>query len=141
MFDASVVVGPGIALATIGTLAVVFFTTIRPMLKGARSMLAEAQGVVQAQAAASNLRATGLPSQARVLSIEPTGMTINDAHQCRLALEVGSVPHAPDAYRTQPYRVSIVQALHPVVLPRVQPGMMLPVRIDAANPANVVLDV
>jgi hypothetical protein len=34
-----------------------------------------------------------------------------------------------------------VQALHPVVLPRVQPGMTLPVKIEAANPYNVVVDV
>jgi hypothetical protein len=128
----------------LGITVFVYFTVIRPMNKDVSQTLASVRAdVAQAQgmlAGAANLRMTGLPSQARVLGIQPTGTMINMAPECRVDLEVYP-PMAAAGYRVQPYRVAIMQALHQVVLPRVQPGMTVPVKIEAANPLNVVVDV
>jgi hypothetical protein len=134
------VLGIGITVVVLGVGLVTYSTMCRPMMKGASATMASAQGLLQAQAAAANLRLTGLPSQARVLGIQPTGTMINMAPECRVDLEV-CPPMAAAGYRASPYRVAIMQAIHQVVLLRVQPGMAVPVKIEAGNPLNVVVDV
>ena len=86
------------------------------------------------------LMATGVPAQARVIQMGATGMTINDAPQMNLVLEVH--PPQDGSYRgnAAPFNATI-QVLVPVyVMPRVQPGSMIAVRFDPMNPANVALD-
>jgi len=131
--------GIGITAVVLVVMAVVFLKMFRPMMKDAKGMMADAQNMMQAETAAANLRMTGLPGQARVLNIQPTGTMVNMAPQCRVDLEVEPPATAP-GYRSPPYRVSILQTLNQVVLPRVQPGMTVPVKIDASNPTNVVVD-
>ena len=98
-----------------------------PMVKNARA-------VMQAQSAPANLRAAGLPARARILGVRPTGHMINFVPQCQIDMDVYSQDAAP-------YRVSVVGEIHPIASPRVQPGLVVPVKIDRRNPANVVLDV
>jgi hypothetical protein len=98
-----------------------------PMVKNARA-------VMQAQSAPANLRAAGLPARARILGVRPTGHMINFVPQCQIDMDV----YSQDA---PPYRVSVVGEIHPIASPRVQPGLVVPVKIDRRNPANVVLDV
>jgi hypothetical protein len=59
---------------------------------------------------------------------------LNHQPECQVDLDVAP-PNAP------PFRSSIVSVVNQVVLPRVQPGLTVPVRIDPGNPRNVVLDV
>ncbi|MBS2013288.1 MAG: hypothetical protein JST00_10400 [Deltaproteobacteria bacterium] len=83
---------------------------------------------------------TGVPAQARVTHISPTGMTINDAPQLNIGLEV----HPPQGggYRGAPMPfMAQVQALVPIyAMARIQPGAMVAVRFDPANPARVAID-
>ena len=86
------------------------------------------------------LMTNGIPAQARVVQMGPTGMTINDAPQMNLVLEVH--PPQQPGYRgaAAPFMAN-VQALIPVyAMGRVQPGAMVPVRFDPANAMNVAID-
>jgi hypothetical protein len=86
------------------------------------------------------LMATGIPAQARVIQMGPTGMTINDAPQMNLVLEVYPPPNVGYRGGSAPFTAN-VQALVPVyVMPRVQPGSTVAVRFDPNNPMNVALD-
>lgn len=97
-------------------------------------MVKKARAVMQAQAATATLRAGGMPAQARILGVRPTGHMTNFTPQCQIDMDV----YSQDA---PPYRVSVVGEIHPIASPRVQPGLVVPVKIDRRNPANVVLDV
>ncbi|MEZ4221117.1 MAG: hypothetical protein R3B13_09315 [Polyangiaceae bacterium] len=83
---------------------------------------------------ASRLRQIGIPASAQILSLSDTGVTINDNPQVALALAIQSPHHG--AYQVQ--TTSIISRL---AIPRVQPGMTVPVKIDPQNPNNVVLDI
>lgn len=126
--------GIGVTLVVLAVVGFVTVKTVLPMLKDANGMLAGANQMIQAQTAAANLRLTGIPAQARVALIRPTGTLMNYQPECQVDLDVCG----PNA---QPYRVSILSVVNQVVLPRVQPGMTVPVKLDPANPRNVVLDV
>jgi hypothetical protein len=97
-------------------------------------MVNKARAVMQAQTATATLRAGGLPARARILGVRPTGHMTNFTPQCQIDMDVYSAG-AP------PYRVSVVGEIHPIASQRVQPGLVVPVKIDRRNPANVVLDV
>lgn len=82
----------------------------------------------------SRLRQTGLPGTAQILSLSDTGMTINDNPQVALSLTVTSPHHGS-------YQVQTTSIISRLSIPRVQPGMSVPVKIDPQNPMNVVLDI
>jgi hypothetical protein len=94
----------------------------------------KARAVMQAQTATATLRAGGLPARARILGVRPTGHMTDFIPKCQIDMDVYT-DGAP------PYRVSVVGEIHPIASPRVQPGLVVPVKIDRSNPANVVLDV
>jgi hypothetical protein len=86
------------------------------------------------------LMATGIPAQARVIQMGPTGMTINNAPQMNLVLEVYPPPNVGYRGGSAPFTANL-QAIVPVyVMPRVQPGATVAVRFDANNPMNIALD-
>lgn len=83
---------------------------------------------------------TGVPAQARVMQISPTGMTINDAPQLSISLEVHP-PQGPGYRGPMAPFMANVQALVPVyAMARIQPGAMIAVRFDAANPSRLAID-
>ncbi len=98
-----------------------------PMVKNARAVL-------RAQTATATLRAAGMPAQARILGVRPIGHMTNFTPQCQIEMDVYS-PNTP------PYRVSVLGEIPPIASSRVQPGLVVPVKVDRRNPANVVLDV
>lgn len=123
-------------VVTLGTLAgavYLWVTVWGPMMKNAGSAVANAQTMIQAQTAAANLRVTGAPAQARILVVRPTGTLINFNPQCQVDMDVYP-QNAP------PYRVSVLDVVHQLAIPRVQPGLVVPVKIDRGNPMNVALD-
>ena len=122
-----VIVALVVPLVTILGAVVLWVAVWGPMVKNARA-------VMQAQTATATLRAGGMPAQARILGVRPTGYMTNFTPQCQIDMDVYS-PHAP------PYRVSVVGEIPPLASPRVQPGLVVPVKVDRRNPANVVLDV
>ncbi len=127
-------IGIVVALGTLAGMAYLWVTVWGPMMKKAGSMMTSAQGMIQAQTAAANLRVSGMPAQARVLVIRPTGQLINFNPQCQVDMDIYP-QNAP------PYRVSVLDVIHQLAVPRVQPGLVVPVKIDRGNPMNVVLDV
>jgi hypothetical protein len=82
----------------------------------------------------SRLRQIGIPGTGQILSLSDTGMTINDNPQVALTLNVTS-PHDGS------YQVQTTSIISRLSIPRVQPGMSVPVKIDPQNPMNVVLDI
>jgi hypothetical protein len=97
-----------------------------PMVKNARAMM-------RAQTATATLRAAGVPAQARILGVRPTGHMTNFTPQYQIEMDVYS-PNTP------PYRVSVLGEIPPIASARVQPGLVVPVKVDRRDPANVVLD-
>ena len=109
-------------------------TMWKPMMRLAQHAVAVAHGGMPQQGDSENLRLAGLPAQARILGVQPTGYMTNFNPHWRIDMDVYS-QHAP------PYRVSVLGVIHQLAIPRVQPGLLVPVRIDRSNPVNVVLDV
>jgi hypothetical protein len=76
----------------------------------------------------------GIPAQARILSVQQTGVMVNYQPQVAFQLEVhppGDVPYQAQA-----------KAVIPVVnIPQFQPGTEVPVKIHPTDPTQVVLDV
>jgi hypothetical protein len=60
-------------------------------LASVRAHVASAQGLIQAQTAAANLRMSALPSQARMLGIQLTGTVANMAPECGVDLDTAGV--------------------------------------------------
>jgi hypothetical protein len=58
---------------------------------------------------------------------------INQRYVLKIALRV-QVPGR------QPYDVTVSRQIHPIQMPAIQPGRVLPVQVDAANPQNVQFD-
>jgi hypothetical protein len=86
------------------------------------------------------LMATGIPAQARVVQLGPTGLTVNDAPQMNITLEVHP-PQGPGYRGASAPWIATVQALVPVyAMARVQPGGFVNVRFDAMNPMRVAID-
>jgi hypothetical protein len=105
-------------LLPLAIMAVVFWLVLMPM----RRRSAEAQAIF----------ATGEPGQARVLAITATGTSLNDNPEVRMQLEVYLAGRAP--YRTE--YTTIVSLL---AIPRVQPGCVLALYVDRANPMRVAV--
>jgi hypothetical protein len=82
---------------------------------------------------ASRLKQIGIPGTAQVLSLSDTGTTINDNPMVALSLQVQSPHHGS-------YQVQTTSIISRLVIPRVQPGGTVPVKIDPTNPQKVVLD-
>jgi hypothetical protein len=75
----------------------------------------------------------GIPAQARIVSVQQTGVMVNYQPQVAMQLEV----HAPDGttYHAQ------TRAVIPMVnIPQFQPGVEVPIKIHPTDPTKVVLD-
>jgi len=83
----------------------------------------------------------GVPAQGRVVQMGPTGLTVNDAPQMNIMVEV--TPPMQQGYRggaSGPFMAN-VQAFVPIyAMGRVQPGSMVNVRFDPMNPMRVAID-
>jgi len=83
---------------------------------------------------ARELQKTGEQAQAKILRIWDTGMTVNDDPVVGFLLEV--YPEGQPAYQAKTkLRISRLD------IPRIQPGTILPVRIDPNDHRRVALDI
>lgn len=83
---------------------------------------------------AKQLHASGHPARAEILRIWDTGMTVNDDPVVGFVLQVQ--PEGKAAYEAQTkLRISRIQ------VSQFQPGAVVPVRVDPADPARVSLDI
>ena len=83
---------------------------------------------------ASRIRQIGVPATAQILQLADTGTTINDNPQVMLTMNVQSPQFGA-------YQVQTTAIISRLAIPRVQPGAMVPVKIDPTNPRNVALDI
>ena len=76
----------------------------------------------------------GISAQARIVSVQQTGVMVNYQPQVAFQLEVTPPGGAP--YQAQ------AKAVIPMVnIPQFQPGVEVPVKIHPTDPTQVVLDV
>jgi hypothetical protein len=132
-------IGIGELIIIVGSLAVVVVPLVLlrifvwgPMMKKTGRIMDASAQMMQAYSAAAQLQLAGTPAQARVLSVRQTGAYVNMAPQCVLELEV-----YPGA--TPPYTATVYAPVPPMAIPRVQPGLMVPIRVDPLNPMHIVL--
>ncbi|MBN2148849.1 MAG: hypothetical protein JW726_15790 [Anaerolineales bacterium] len=78
---------------------------------------------------AEALVATGTQGEAMIIRMEDTGMRINDDPRVSLLLEVHIPGHAP-------YQIYKTLTVPMIRLPQVQPGMVVGVLVDMAQPSN-----
>jgi hypothetical protein len=112
----SVVFGLGI---TGVTLWFVYVKVLGPMMKG--------------QQLQQQLLTTGQRAQGRILQVAQTGTYVNNQPQVQIVLEVAP-PGRP------PYQAQMVTILSMLAIPRVQPGAIVAVRYNPANPAEVAIE-
>jgi hypothetical protein len=105
-------------VATVVPLGLVGFFVFR-LLKGS----AERQKLLQ----------TGVAGTAQVLSVQQTGTYINNQPEVMVALMVSRAGMAP-------YQVNTTMILSLLDVPRLQPGASVAVKIDAADPQKVAVD-
>lgn len=77
--------------------------------------------------------AEGLPAQAQVLSLAPTGTVINRVEEVRIRLRV--TPASGEA----PFEAEVVRTVGVADAVRLAPGQSVPVRYSAAPPHRVAI--
>jgi hypothetical protein len=82
-------------------------------------------------AAKAQLGQTGIPATARVMSMQPTGTTVNGGPQVQAGLEV----QGPNG----PYLVHTMAVIHPMYIPQFQPGATVTVRVNPQNPQDIAV--
>lgn len=109
-----------IVISLVITLVVLFFVfrLISGMMKGAKQT--------------RQLLATGVPAQARILQIGETGMYVNNNPAVDILLEV----HPQDR---PPYQVQTRMVVSLIRLSAIQPGNVVPVKYDPADPTKVAI--
>ena len=78
------------------------------------------------------LRATGIPGQAQILAMTQTGMYVNKQPVVSLQLQVQTGMHPP-------YTVTRREIVPMIALGRLTNGQPLQVKVDQANPTNLVI--
>lgn len=119
----------------LGKLTVMGFENLVTMDTG--KQLAQAQATMDALIAQNALRTDAaegfVPATASVVRVTSTGVVVNDGVQVALELTVLLAGGAP-------VPVHLTTVIPMVLVPRVQPGASLPVKVDPANPSRLVLD-
>ncbi len=84
-------------------------------------------------AEAQRIKTQGVPGQARIVSMQQTGVTMNEQPQVKLTLEVTTAMHGA-------YQVTVKEYVPLIALGRLSGGMPLPVKVDPADQNNVVIE-
>jgi hypothetical protein len=79
------------------------------------------------------LRVQGLPGTARIVGMRQTGVYLNEQPQVELNLEVTTSIQGP-------YPVTLKEWVPMIMLGRLTSGIPLPVKVDPANPNNLVIE-
>jgi hypothetical protein len=75
----------------------------------------------------------GVPAQAEIVSLDPTGSWYNNQPQVDVHLRV-----TPEA--GEPFEATATMIINPVYMPQFQPGKMVQVRYDAEDQTNVAIE-
>lgn len=132
MDESHVLVG-GTVLFTIVMIVFSLLVTIVPIVLVFRWL-----GKMKAQN--DQLLAHGVPAQARIVQMGPTGVRINGAPQMNLTLEVMPAPEGHRGGNAAPFNAT-ARVLVPIfAMPRIQPGAVVPVRFNPQNPTQLAVD-
>lgn len=108
-----------IPIVVVVIIAVVFGLVFLPMIRGSMR--------------SSKLMQTGVSAQAQILKVWQTGMSVNDQPQLGLLLQVQPTDGTPSFQAEAKKVVPLVQ------IPQFQPGGVLEVKYDPANPKEVAI--
>lgn len=75
----------------------------------------------------------GIPAQARIVSVQQTGVMVNYQPQVAMQLEI----YAPDGTTYQAQTRAVIPMVN---IPQFQPGVEVPVKIHPTDATKVVLD-
>jgi hypothetical protein len=118
-----------VSLAVTGVVGYLMWRRFQPMIAGANQLVAN----LNQQAMLRNqLLATGMDAQAQVQSVQQTGTFVNMAPEVVVSLLVAVAGG-------QPYPVQLRTVVQMVNLPRLQPGQVIPVKVDRGNAQNVAM--
>jgi hypothetical protein len=84
-------------------------------------------------AEAERLKSTGLDGAGAITGLEQTGVTMNDQPQVKISMMVTVAGR-------EPYPVMVKEYVPMMLLGRLTNGMPLALKVDSANPQNVVID-
>jgi hypothetical protein len=84
-------------------------------------------------AEAERLKSTGLDASGAITGLEQTGVTMNDQPQVKISMMVTVAGR-------EPYPVMVKEYVPMMLLGRLTNGMPLALKVDSANPQNVVID-
>lgn len=104
-----------------------------PHLGDSLAVMKDALGNVAQMNAKNELLGTGTPGKARVLGLTDTGMEVNNNRVVEVQVEV-TVEGA------ETYTGVIKDAISPILMPQVQPGLTVPVRVDPADRDSIIFD-
>jgi hypothetical protein len=82
----------------------------------------------------SRILASGIPAQATIMRIWETGLRVNGRPQVGFQLHV----HPPQGLA--PYVAEASMVISELMIPRIQPGATIPIKLDPADPRKVALD-
>ncbi len=115
-------------------IGVVLLTTVLPMVfvfrrvfGGMRRQAAETQRLLQ----------VGIPASAQIHGVQMGGMTVTTGVHRHLQLMIQLQVHAPGR---PPYMAQLTSMISELQIPQIQPGAMVQVRIDPANPMKLALE-
>jgi len=112
------------------------FGTTNPFKIGLQSLgeLGEQMGKLKDyEAATRDVPADGPRGEATVTSVQDTGVQVNNMPMLEVGLQVSLEGR-------DPYAASVRQVVQRSAVPRVQPGMKVPVRVDPEHPESIAID-
>jgi hypothetical protein len=103
----------------------------RPSIREGLHTASEALTAVnEQQAQASELMTSGVDGQATITQIMHTGKTVNYMPEVQMMVQVSVGGGAPEA-------VTHTQVISPTSIPQIQPGMTVPVKVDAQDHTKI----
>lgn len=102
------------------------------MKQGVSQTKEAVDGIQSDQANAQNLMANGIQGQAKIEELRDTGMTVNQMPQVEMDLEVS-------VEGKEPYKVTHKQVIAQSSLGSLQPGAMVPVKVDPNDPSSLMV--
>ena len=96
-------------------------------------LLVWARMAARASAESDRIKVQGVPGQAQITGMRQTGMYINNQPQVELQLQVTTQMHGA-------YPVTMKEVVPLMMLGTLSSGRPLPVKVDPANPQNVVIE-
>lgn len=125
MFDPSFITIFVVGMILVTTLPMFFI--MRRVFGGMRRQQAETQRLLQ----------VGVPASAQVLAVQMGGMTVTTGVHRHLQLVLSLQVQAAGR---PPYGASLTAVVSELQIPQLQPGAMVQVRIDPANPTKIALE-